>query len=226
MGEQNFRKTYLNQPYFKIVLFVASFVGGLFIVLTPESPFQSRKPAAIRPYYDFTNLRGSALEVALKERVVSNLEIVHKDKDVGLTFGHFAFTNAASEKTFGCNEYKNVTLKFESADMAISGEKSRMEIESTCVASADITMIEPIWLPLSKIYTDKPTDGDFQFMEGQKTAVHFTNISDEWPKKWHLIGVKLSNPSHELSIDRNEMLKILGKPIVLSFTDLSGAVQK
>ncbi|MBK7960620.1 MAG: hypothetical protein IPK04_05060 [Bdellovibrionales bacterium] len=216
MTNRSFKSFYRNLPYFRLGLFTAGFIGGLLIGLGPESPFQSRRPAAIRPYYDFTNLRGSALEVALKERVVSNLEIVHKDKDVGLAFGHFAFTNSASEKTFGCNEYKNVTLKFESADMAISGEKSRMEVQSDCVASADITMIEPIWLPLSKIYIDKPTDGDFQFMEGQKTAVHFSNISDEWPKKWHLIGVKLSNPTHELSVDRNEMLKIIGKPIVLS----------
>jgi hypothetical protein len=226
MGRSYLKKLSSGKSSFLAALFFGSFILGLFFVLGPNDPLQSRNPAAIRPYYDFTNLRGSALEIALKERVIANLEIVHKNNDVGLTFGHFAFTNSAAEKTFGCHEYKNVTLKFESADMAISGEKSKMEVESNCVASSDITMIEPIWLPLSKIYNDKPTDGDFQFMEGQKISIHFSNVSDEWPKKWHLIGVKLNNPNHELSIDRNEMLKILGKPIVVSFSAPREPIQK
>lgn len=156
------------------------------------------------------------------ERIVSNLEIVKKDAMLGITLGHFAFTNSKTKETFGCSEYDKVILSFESADMAISGEKSRMEVKSECKASSDITMIEPIWLPLDKIYKDKPTDGNFQFMESQNTSVELSNISDEWPKKWHLVGIQLTNKTEGFSIDRNEVAKILGKPLVLSLPQSAG----
>ena len=207
----------MKQPSRHIIIFILSLTFGFAISTLTEQSLLTRNPAAIRQYYDFTNLRGTALQVALKERIISNLEIVKNENDLGLKLGHFAFTNAQDEKKLGCQEYHKVTLQFESADMAVSGEKSKMEVESDCITGEDISMIEPIWIPLSKVYLEKATDGDFQFMESHQTFLRFTNISDEWPKKWNLIGVHLNNAASELNIDRNEVQKILGKPLVLSF---------
>lgn len=201
----------------KALVFVISFLAGLGFIQLTDSVLLKRSPAAIRQYYDFTNLRGSALEIALKERVVSNLEIIRENKNLGLKLGHFAFMNNADEKKFGCEEYPKVILQFESDDMAVSGEKSRMEVESDCQASADTTMIETVWIPLDKVYTEKALDGDFQFSENKPVSIRFSNISDEWPKKWHLIGINLNGQNSNLRIDRNEMQKILGHPLVLSF---------
>lgn len=201
----------------RLSVFAFSFAIGFALILSTKTPAPLRNPAAVRQYYDFTALRGSALEVALKERVVSKIEVVRNSSDLGLTFGHFAFTNAQNKESLGCEAFGKITLDFESGDMAISGEKSKMEVTSDCVASSDITMIEPVWIPISKIYRDKPTDGDFQFMEGKQTSLRFSNISDEWPKKWHLVRIHLNGVTQELTIDRNEVQKILGKPLVLSF---------
>lgn len=209
----------MNMHLQKIGVFVGSLVLGFAFAYWFDAQNLSRNPAAIRQYYDFSNLRGSALEVALKERVVSQIELVRGDKDLGLKLGHFAFTNPQDEKKMGCSEYTKVTLQFESADMAVSGEKSVMEVEGQCEASKDATMIETVWIPLSKIYGEKPGDGNFQFPEQQNISVHFTNVSDSWPQQWHLVGVRLHsmNKIGDIAVDRNEMQKILGKPFVLVY---------
>lgn len=207
------------------ILFAISLGTGFSVVHFMGNAAGERTPAAIRQYYDFTNLRGSALEIALKERIVSNLEIVRHEKDIGLRLGHFAFTNSQDQKKLGCQEYSQVALEFESADAAVNGEKSKMEIVGQCQASTDATMIEPLIIPMSRLIQDKPTDGDIKFMENSPVAVHLQNMPDDWPKQWHLIGLRLSKSSTnkdekqflDLNIDRNEVQKILGKPLVISF---------
>lgn len=203
--------------FINCIPFLIAFVVGFICVNYSKIQSEGRLPAAVRQYYDYTNLKGSALEVALKERLVTHLEIVKKDQDVGLKLGHFAFRNQNAQDTLGCSEYQKVLLEFESDDMAVSGEKPRMEVQGVCKASADGTMIETIWIPYSKILAEKPSDGDFQFLEKYESTLKFENVSDVWPKKWHLIGVRLSNLKREFVVDRNEVHKILGHPYIISF---------
>lgn len=218
-----------------ILLIFIIFLGlGFSSIHFFEGNFNQRNPAAIRQYYDFTNLRGTALEVALKERVISNIEVVKSDQDIGLRLGHFAFTNTDDQKKLGCQEYTQLTLEFESDDAAVNGEKSKMEIIGECQASRDTTMIEPVMIPTLKLLSEKPSDGDIQFMDQKPVAIHLENMPDDWPKKWNLVGVKFSNSQNfnrkelnskekgftstaGLYINRLEVKQILGKPFVLSF---------
>lgn len=204
---------------------------GFLISQSVELKGTERSPAAVRKNYDFTNLRGSALEIALKERLITQVNVQKNESDVAFSLGHFAFTNSNNSRVLGCSVYQKVVLEFESADMAISGEKSKMEVSGACRSNEDGTMIQPLRIPFSKIHQDRPSDGDYQFTFEDPIFVRFSNVSESWPRSWHLVGVKLlpsTRPSsesnenseagaqtQEIIVDRNEVQKILGRPLTI-----------
>lgn len=198
-------------------VFVFFFAVGFAIIFNTTSKFQvSRDPAAIRQVYDFSHLRGSALEGAMKERLVAGIEVFKQEQGLGLGFGHFAFVNANGEKTLGCREYSKMTLQFEAEGVVVNGEKPKMEVEGTCEYSDDLAKINPLWVPVARIMGERPADGEFQFREGKGIIVRFANISDEWPRKWVLVGMNMKGQSKEMSVDRNEIGKILGHPMLVN----------
>lgn len=202
----------------RLFLFAAFFAGGYSIIVKSSPRFTiARDPAAIRQVYDFSHLRGSALEVAMKERMVAGLEVYKGDGRVGLALGHFAFVNGNGEKTLGCREYGKVTLVFEAEGIVVNGERPSMEVEGACEFSDDLAKVNPLYIPVARILGEKPADGEFQFRDGKEITVRFGNLSDEWPRKWVLTGMKLGGAkSPGFTVGRNELAKILGHPFLIN----------
>lgn len=58
----------------------------------------SRDPAAIKRVYDFSNLQGSALSIATKQRLISGAKVLYEDSSVGIELGHFVVKGGEGEK--------------------------------------------------------------------------------------------------------------------------------
>lgn len=200
----------------RFFIFFAFFAAGYsFISMNHEKFVVTRDPAAIRQSYDFSHLRGDALSSAMKERMIAGLEVYKETDRMGLAVGHFTFTNGAGEKTLACREFDKMILSFEAEGVVVNGERPSMEIEGGCRFSDDLAKIHPLYLPVARILGEKPADGEFQFRDGSPVAVRFANLSDEWPRKWVLTGVSLSGGKDKLSIERNELRRILGHPFLI-----------
>lgn len=198
-------------------VFLCFFAFGFALVFRSADRYMiARDPAAIRQVYDFSHLRGSALDVAMKERLVAGLEIDRQTDRIGLGIGHFAFVNGSGEKTLGCREFNRVVLVFEAEGMVVNGERPKMEVEGGCEFSDDLTRINPLYIPVARILGEKPADGEFQFRDGKEVVIRFANLSDEWPRKWVLVGVKMNGSKSDFSVDRNDLNKILGHPYMMS----------
>lgn len=206
----------MKTTVFRLATFIIFFAVGFNIIIATSSRFQiNRDPAAIRQVYDFSHLRGSALENAVKERMLAGLE-VHKETDrFGIGFGHFAFLNPGGEKTLGCREFSRMVINFEAEGIVVNGERPRMEVEGACEFSSDLSLIDPLYIPVAKIMGERPADGEFQFREGQGITVRFSNISDEWPRKWILTGMKMVGKT-DFTVDKNDLDKILGHPFLIN----------
>ena len=208
----------MSRVWLKISLIVFSFFVGLLIFKSSNPRFMAaRNPAAIRQVYDFSHLSGSALEIAVKERLVAGIEIHKNDQGFGLSFGHFAFTDSDGQKVLGCQQFKKVILKFEAEGWAVSGSKSVLEVEGPCEFSTDLAQIHPLMIPMARILVEKPGDGDFNYQEAQALSLRFVNIPDEWPRKWVLVGIRVEGNGQNIMVDRNEVSQVLGHPLIISF---------
>lgn len=178
----------------------------------------ARDPAAIRQVYDFSHLRGTALENAAKERVLAGLEINKGEGRLAFGLGHFAMMGANGEKTLACREYESLALSFEAEGVVVGGERPVMEVEGGCQFSEDLSRINPLSLPVARILGERPSDGEFAFHDEGGVRVRFHNIADEWPRKWVLVGIKLSGKGR-LHVDRNDLGRILGHPFLIQFLE-------
>ncbi len=201
-------------------LFAISFSAGYGIMYRTSAwgPI-TRDPAAIRQVYDFSNLSGSDLTAAMKKRLLAGSTVVHEHQSLGVELGHFALAKLTGEKTLACQEFQKVTLHFEAEGVATSGERPVMEVEGACEFSSDMTKINPILIPVDKIMAEKPTDGEIQYREGHPVTLRFRGLTEEWPTRWLLTGVRLSNQGEqkELLIDAEEVSQILGRPMMVNF---------
>lgn len=198
------------------ILFFA-FVMGIVIIRSTNEKFMVRRdPSAIRQHYDFTNLKGTALEVAMRERIISQIEIVKNDNGFGLNLGHFAFKSDNGENLLGCQFFNKVTLVFEAEGAAVNGIKPTMEVDGPCENSEDLTKINAVMIPLKQLMIEKPADGDFNFNQGKPMSLRMLNLPDSWPTMWNLIGVRLNSTSQQFIIDRNEIAKIIGQPLLIT----------
>lgn len=201
-------------------LFVFSFGVGYSIMLhTSDWSPVNRDPAAVRQVYDFSSLSGSDLTAAMKKRLLSGSSIVHEKQSLGVELGHFAMAKITGEKTLACQEFQKVTLRFEAEGIATGGERPVMEVEGACEFSPDMTKINPIFIPVDKVLAEKPSDGEIQYREGHPVTLRFRNLTEEWPTRWLLTSVRLSNSGEqkELLIDSEEVTQILGRPMMVNF---------
>lgn len=179
-----------------------------------------RDPAAIKKVYDFSNLEGTALSFAAKQRLLEGAELLHDKKDVGVSLGHFVIKGQSGEKQFACERYEKVFLQFEGEGIAVAGELPAMEVESNCSISEDINRIAAIWIPVSRIMGEPVADGEFDFREGRAIKLRFANVSDQWPTVWRLRSVKLSDPKGtygDVVVEPNELRTILKRPFLVEF---------
>lgn len=199
-----------------IVLFFSFVIGQVIIFKTNEKFSVRRDPAAIRQTYDFTNLRGSALDIALKQKMLGELEVVKTADNFGLSFGHFAFSTSDGQKFLGCEYYEKVVAVFEAEGSAVGGRKSTMEISGPCKYSENLTKIQAALIPIKKIMKDIPQDGELSFQGELPVNVKFQNLTDSWPTQWNLVNVRMESPQYVFIIDRSEIAKIMGQPLLIS----------
>lgn len=210
----------MRKFYGVFCLFTVCFVTGYAVMhyTTDELQIQ-RDPAAIKNTFDFSHLRGDKLHEAVKQRLLTGLEFRKGNQGTGISLGHFVFVNESGEKKLACQEFGKVSLSFEAEGVSVAGDKPVMEVEGRCEFSADMSKINPLFVPIAKITGERPGDGEFQFNEGSKVTVRFTNLPEEWPRTWLLKSVKLVNEkdSEALVIESDEVARYLGHPMVLNF---------
>lgn len=203
----------------------ASFLVGMFIVNQSNEKFMiSRTPSAIRQQYDFTNLRGSSLEVAMRERVISQIEVIKSNEGFGLSLGHFALRNSLGDSLLGCQFYNKVTLTFEAEGVAINGVKPTMQVDGPCENTEDLTKIKAVMIPFRTLMKESPADGDYNFTQPKPVSIKLLNLADNWPDMWHLVGVTLHSSfsdseaqGGQFIIDRSEIQKIIGQALLINF---------
>ncbi|HEY8269662.1 MAG TPA: hypothetical protein VIG33_02150 [Pseudobdellovibrionaceae bacterium] len=202
------------------LLFLSSWGVGYGIMLHTSNwgPI-NRDPAAVRQIYDFSNLSGTDLTDAMKKRIISGSTVIRKNQSLGVELGHFAMAKITGEKTLACQEFQKVIFRFEAEGMAIGGERPAMEVEGACEFSEDMTKISPIFIPVDKVLAEKPADGEFQYREGKPVTIRVHGMPSEWPTRWLLTSVRLSNSSEqrELLINSDEVSEILGRPMMVYF---------
>ncbi len=200
------------------VLVCAFSAGFIFIFFTNNKYLVHRNPSAIRQHYDFTHLKGTALEVAMRERIISQIEIVKNEEGFGLSLGNFAFKNNTGDTFFGCQYFNKVVLIFEGEGAIVGGmEKPLMEVEGPCESSEDLARINAFMIPMKQFMTERPLDGDFNHKNKISMSFKFLNLPDAWPTIWNLIGVKMSSSQKDFIIDRNEITKIIGQSLLITF---------
>jgi hypothetical protein len=183
-------------------------------------PRTARDPAAINRVFDFSNLGGSALALAAKQRILDGFKVVREPDVLGLELGHFVFRGSDGEKRFACQNYSKVIMSFEGEGIATGGERPEMEVEGRCEISSDINSIAAIWIPVAKILGEPVADGEFDFRDERSSKLKFTNVSDQWPRQWQLKSVKLMDPSGaqgEVSIPTSELRQMVQKPVLIVF---------
>lgn len=199
------------------VLIIAFSAGYVFVSLTNDKYLVHRNPSAIRQHYDFTHLKGTALEVAMRERIISQIEIVKNEEGFGLSLGNFAFKNNTGDTFFGCQYFSKVVLIFEGEGAIVGGmDKPLMEVEGPCESSEDLVRINAFMIPMKQIMTERPMDGDFNYKNKSSMSLKFLNLPDAWPTIWNLIGVRMSSTQKDFIIDRNEITKIIGQSLLIT----------
>ncbi len=201
-------------------IFILFFYVGISLFDLPiDMNSISRDPAAINLNIDYSSLSGDSLEKAIKARLLDGIEVKRVANGAGLIFGHFVFKNSKGEKKLACDEFNKIILNFVAEGYSVGGEKPTMEVEGRCEFTTDLTKIRPLIIPIDKILGDKPGDGEFQFREGQAVSVRFASLAEEWPHKWLLHAVRLTNDQtkENFTVESQDILKYHGNQIIIKF---------
>ncbi len=196
-----------------------SWNGAIFLTSTSFTS-NLRNPAAVRRDLDFTRLSGTELLTGTSSRLVSDARVILEKGEMGIELGHFVTRDEQGNKLLACDYFDRMRLTFEAEGMASSGERPAMIVEGPCRTANDITRIEPIWIPVTKIVSEKAADMDLSFPEEEGVTFKFQDMTGEWPRRWHLTNVRVfndteSNRSVELSNDT--LRSIRSRPVVLAW---------
>jgi len=186
----------------------------------------NRNPAAIKRELDFSHLNGAELITATQKRLVSAARVIIREGLAGVELGHFVARDETGQRRLACDAlYNRLTLRFEGNGMATDGDKARMEVDGPCVTSTqDISRIEPIWIPVSKILKTPATNEELDFSEGVKFK--FTDMNGDWPTSWSLESVRLYNSEdtgRTIDISARDLHEIRQHPFVLNWLEAQKA---
>ncbi len=217
-----------------IIFFVFAVLAGVFmgrlswhgaIYLTSTSfTTNLRNPAAVHRDLDFTKLDGAELITGNQNRLVTTARIILGKEaqagEMGIELGHFVTRDEQGNKQLACEFYDRMRLKFEAEGVASSGDRPAMEIEGPCRTGDDITRIEAVWIPVTRILGEKPSDMDLSFPESEGVSFKFQNLMGEWPKRWNLTSIRVFNDAESnrsVSFSAEEMHRMGSKPVVLAW---------
>ena len=194
--------------------------GMIYVSDLKMKGISSRGPAAIRKDLDFSRLNGAELMMASQKRLLTAARVVLDNDAVGIEFGQFIIRSEEGQRQLACDFYDRVRVRFEADGMASSGDKPMMEVNAPCATSNDIARTEPIWIPAAEIVAGRAVDGDATFASVERTTFKFSNMMEQWPRKWAVTEVTLyreSEPGREIHIDQSDMREFKRKPIVISW---------
>jgi hypothetical protein len=180
-----------------------------------------RNPAAVHRDLDFTRLNGTELLTGTHKRLVSDARILlQKSGQLGVELGHFVTRDEQGNKLLACDYYDRMRLTFEAEGIASSGERPMMIVEGPCRTGSDITRIEPIWIPVAKIVSEKASDMDLTFPDDEGVTFKFQDMTGEWPRRWHLTNVRVFNDAEmarSVELSNDALRSIRPKPVVLAW---------
>lgn len=189
-----------------------------FMISNFDMPGADRNPAAIQKNYDFSNLSGDSLLKAAKSRMLTSLKIQKSEVASSISLGHFIFEDNQGFKRFACEYYEKIQIVFEADGVVSSGSSPQMILEGRCLPYAqDPSQMSPLFIPVQKIVTNAPVDGEYKFAEFENQILQFKDMADSWPGLWVLKKVSLSRGVDELIIPASEVGQIVGRPIIVRF---------
>jgi hypothetical protein len=155
----------------------------------------AREPAAVQKRLDVSNLKGSDLRIASRDRLLEEARLVTQDGLTGIELGHFVTKAADGSKQFACQAYQRIRLVYQAEGMAESGEVPEMTVEGPCLTADDINRIAPLWVPEAKIRAQRPHDFAVDYEENDaQMSFHFRNMGSHWPELWSLKAVSMFDP--------------------------------
>lgn len=173
---------------------VQSWYGEKFVSLINLSENPQREIAAVRKMLDVSQYEGSLFSSLSSHKLITNAQIAKDENYFTVTLGHYVMKTKEGKLFLACQMYDKVHLKYVAEGIASNGELPKMEITGDCnLLSNDINHIAPIKIPAKQIMAQQPGDGEINFHDNLNVTVHFSNITDTWPKQWALKSVILTD---------------------------------
>lgn len=191
---------------------------GVIYVSHDRFSAQRRDPAAIRRDLDFSRLDGAELITASQRRLVTAARVILENGELGVELGHFVTRGPDRGRQLACDFYDRVEITFEAEGVAEGGDKPVMKVDGPCRTGADITRIEPIWIPIGKILNEKPADMELSYADHEDLSFRFDDMTDHWPKHWVMKSVRLYNEKEagrEVAISNQDLYQLVDRPLIL-----------
>ena len=179
-------------------IFVCSpyFANKYFFSENPIIVSFERNPSSIQKVYDYSDLVGSALQTAAKQRLVDTIQLSAKGGDIYIQMGNFVLMNDSRQKDFACGYYNKMSFEFEADGVLVEGEKPLLTIETGCDVASNINFMAPFKIPVSSLKAQKPSQTDYKFFDqGHSTTISLNHSPTSWPTVWNLKNIKMSHNS-------------------------------
>ncbi len=221
-----------------ISTFICSIILGFVFFVNTFEYQQKRSTASLKSNYDLTCLSGEELKKAMANRIVSGIKSARKDGLLGISVGHFTYSESDADKKTACSEnkdrsisstftmiqkkmaceiYPKIHLKFIADGESSSGSKRQLEVETPCAVSTDLSRTEVTWIPWKQLALESPFEGVSEYTKPSKVTIKTTHISDKWPDKWILDSIQMEGDSGIVSVDSNQIQEIAGRKVIYEF---------
>jgi|GEM_PF-1382250 len=181
--------------------------------------FVGRNPAAVNfnKVFDFSHLSGNALQNAIRHRVISHVSIEKSENGSGFSMGNFVFLNSRGEKKSACGEYSQIHLTFEAEGESANGKKPIMDVMGRCRATDDLSVIQPLMIPIGTLMNEPASDSEFIFEDRDNLYLKFKDLNQNWPHRWIMKSIQLNGPSvsSPLIFEQLEITSMLGRTPVM-----------
>lgn len=213
------------QSAFLVFLFGAAF--GLYhvrsswdgIVYYPVGG-DPRSPAAIQSMYDFSNLKGAALNNASKERLIVDAKIEYRDQSVFISLGNFVSMNKNGHKEFVCTTYDMIEMRFVVDGFAVNGVQPQMVAKAQCGFSPDSSHLAPVIIPFGDLTQMPAKNQVWDFWTNYKLNIETIAMDTQWHKEWTLTYLRVYRSNDEsisVEISKGELALLLSSPLLINF---------